>query len=102
MPSNEHYHGLRKPFNEAKSYADMIWKSWTRKYLPQLNQRTKWSKKHVQNLKEGELVRLVYDYLKRCQYEPGRIIVVFTGNDRVVRSARVKMAHGELNRQVVS
>ena len=26
---------------------------------------------------------------------------IFTGNDGVVRSARVKMAHGELNRPVV-
>ena len=30
-----------------------------------------------------------------------RIIKIFTGNDEVVRSARVKMAHGELNRSVV-
>ena len=31
----------------------------------------------------------------------GRTIEIFTGNDGVVRSARVKTAHGELNRQVV-
>ena len=30
-----------------------------------------------------------------------RIIKIFTGNDEVVRSARVKMAHGELNRSIV-
>ena len=31
----------------------------------------------------------------------GRIVEVFTGADGVVRSARVKMAHGELKRPVV-
>ena len=44
---------------------------------------------------------LVDDSVKRCEYKLGRIIEIFTGNDGVVRSARVKMAHGELNRPVV-
>ena len=52
-------------------------------------------------LKEGELVWLVDDPVKSCEYKLGRIIEFFTGNDGVVRLARVKMAHGELNRQVV-
>ena len=79
----------------------MIWKEWTREYRPQWNQRSKWSKEHGQNLKEGKLVRLVDDSVIRCEYKFGRIIEIFTSNDGVVRSARVKMAHGELNRQVV-
>ena len=101
MPSSERYHDLRKSFKTAQAYADMIWKRWTREYLPQWNQRSKWSKEHVRNLKEGELVWLVEDSMKRCEYKLGRIIEIFTGNDGVVRSARVKMAHGELNRPVV-
>ena len=101
MLSSERYHDLRKSFKTAQAYADMIWKRWTREYLPQWNQRSKWSKKHVRNLKEGELVWLVDDPVKRCEYEHGRIIEIFTGNDGVVRSARVKTAHGELNRPVV-
>ena len=39
--------------------------------------------------------------LKRCEYKLGRIVEVFTGSDGVVRSAGVKMAHGELKRPVV-
>ena len=79
----------------------MIWKRWTREYLPQWNQRSKWSEEHVRNLKEGELVRLVDDSVKRCEYKFGPIIEIFTGSDGVVRSAKVKMAHGELNPPVV-
>ena len=101
MSSSERYHDLRKSFKTAQAYADMIWKRWTRECLPQWNQRSKWSKEHVQNLKEGELVWLIDDSLKRGKYKFGRIIEIFTGNDGVVRSARVKMAHVELNRPVV-
>ena len=101
MPSSERYHDLRKSFKTAQAYADMIWKRWTREYLPQWNQRSKWSKKHVRNLKEGELVWMVDESVKRCEYKMGRVIQVFKGNDGVVRSARVKMAHGEFNRPVV-
>ena len=77
----------------------MIWKRWTREYLPQGDQRLKWSKEHVRNLKVGEFAWLVD--VKRCEYKLGRIIEIFTGNDGVVRSARVKIEHGELNLQVV-
>ena len=103
MPSSERYHDRRKSFKTAQAYADMIWKRWTRNYLPlpQWNQRSKWSKEHVRNLKEGELVWLVDDSVKRCDYKLGRILEIFTGNDGVVRSARVKMARGELNPPVV-
>ena len=54
----------------------------------------------MRNLKEGKLVWLVDDSVKRCEYKLG-INEIFTGNDGVVRSTRVKMAHGELNRPVV-
>ena len=101
MPSSERYHELGKSFQTAQAYADMIWKRWTREYLPQWNQRSEWLKEHVRNLKEGELVWLAEDSVKRCEYKLGRIIEIFTSNDGVVRSARIKMAHGQLNRPVV-
>ena len=100
MPSSERYHDLRKSFKTAKAYADMIWKRWTRQYLPQWNQRSKWSKEHLRHLKERELVWMVDYSVKRCEYKMGRVIKVFKGDDGVVRSSRVKMAHGEFNRPV--
>ena len=39
-----------------------------------MNQRSKSSKEHVRNLKEGELVWLVDDSVERCEYKRGRII----------------------------
>ena len=98
---SERYLDLRKSFKTAQAYADMIWRSWTLEYLPQRNQRSKWSKEHVRNLKEGEVVWLLDDSLKHCEYKLRQIIKTFTGNDGVVRSARVEMAHGDLYRPVV-
>ena len=100
MPCSERYYDFRKLFKTAQAYADMIWKRWTREYLTQWNQRSKWSKENVRNLKQGELVWLIDDAVKRCKYTLGRIVEVLTGSDGVVRSARVKMAHGELKRPV--
>ena len=82
---------MRKSVKTAQAYAETIWKRWTRKYLPQWNQRSKLSKQHVQNLKKGELVWLVDDSVKRCEFKLGRIIEIFTGNDGVVRSANVQI-----------
>ena len=67
MPSSERYHHLRKLFKTTQAYADITWKRWSREYLPQWNQRLKWSKEHVRKPKEGELVWLVDDYVKRCE-----------------------------------
>ena len=44
---------------------------------------------------------MVDESVRRREYKMGRVIQVFTGDDGVVRSARVKMAHGEFNRPVV-
>ena len=101
MPFSERYKDQSKSFKTTQAYSDMIWKRRTREYLPHWNQRSKWSKEHVRNLKEGELLWLLNDTVKRCEFKLRRIFEIFTGNYGVVRSVRVKMAHGELNRPVV-
>ena len=101
MPSSERYHDLRKSFKTAQAYVDMIRKRWTREYPPQWNQRSNWSNEQVRNLKEAQLVWPVDDSVKHSEYKLQRVIEIFPGNNGVVSSARVKMAHGELNRRVV-
>ena len=48
-----------------------------------------------------ELVWLIDVSVKLCEYQLGRFFEIFTGSDGVLRSPRVKLAHGELNRPVV-
>ena len=55
----------------------------------------------MRNLKKGYHVCLVDESVKRCEYKLGRIFEIFTRNYGVVRHARIKMAHGELNPPVV-
>ena len=100
MLSSEHYYHLRQSFKMAQAYVGIIWKRLTLEYHPQWNQRTKWSKEHMQNLK-GKLVWLVDDSVKRCEKKLGRAIEIFTGDDGLVRSARNKTALGEQKRPVV-
>ena len=74
----------------------MVLKRWNREYFTELNQISKLSKEHVRNLTEGELVWLVDDFVKNCEYTRGRIIEL--GNDGVVPESKW---HMELNRPVV-
>ena len=76
-------------------------KTWTPECLLQWNQRSKWSQEIVQILKEGELVCMVDDSVKRCENKIARAIQISKGGDSVVQSTRVKIAHGECNRPVV-
>ena len=87
-------------FETDQTYEDMIWKRGTHEYLSQMKKRSKWSKEHVRNLKEGELVWLVDDCETLC-VDAWTNYRDLPGNDGVVRSARVRMAYGELNRPVV-
>ena len=64
-------------------------------------QRSKWSKEHVRNLGDGWLASLLEEFVKLCESKLRRIIKVFTVNDNVVRSPKVKMAPTELNQPVV-
>ena len=52
-------------------------------------------------MREGEFLWLVDDSVKSCAYKLGETFGIYIGNDGFVRSARVKMAHGELIRPVV-
>ena len=81
MPYSELYHDLRKSLKIAQAHDDMIWNRWTLEYLQQWNQRSKRSKEHVQNLREGELEWLVDASVKQCDYklhESLRFILVTT------------------------
>ena len=83
MPSSENCNDLGKSFKTAQAYANRICKRY-REYLPQWNQRLMRSKELVRILKEGVLVWLEVDSLKRCEYKLGRIIEIFTCNETTV------------------
>ena len=79
----------------------MLWSRWTRDYLPQWNERSKWNKEEVRQLEVTDLVWIVDENVKRAHYKMGRVLEVYHGSDGRVRSALVKTENGKLKRPVV-
>ena len=85
----------QKRWRQAQVITTHIWKRWLHEYLPRLTARKKWFQA-VPNLKVGDLV-LIVDYgTPRGCWPLGRIVTVFPGSDKVVRSAEVKPKFGPL------
>ena len=101
IPDAQRYTDLRKVFRVSQAYTDMIWSRWNREYLPQWNERSKWSKEEVRQLQVKDLVWIVYENVKRAHYKMGRVLEVYHGSDGRVRSALVKTEDGKLKRPVV-
>jgi hypothetical protein len=87
----------RKRWRQAQVVTNHLWGRWLREYLPALVQRAKWTQ-DVPNLKVGDLV-IVVDYsTPRGTWPLGRIIEVYRGSDKIVRSVDVKTKFGVFRR----
>ncbi|CAM1154286.1 Uncharacterised protein r2_g3682 [Pycnogonum litorale] len=67
--------------------------------MPELQERKKWYKESL-NLKEGDLVLIVYEKTTRGKWPLGRIVTVFEGSDKLVRSALVKTSKSQIVRPI--
>ena len=80
------------PENRFKYVSKLItdfWKQWSKEYLPTLQIRTKNKTEHP-NLSYGDLVYITEDNLPPLHWPIGVIENVYTGNDNLVRVAKVK------------
>ncbi|XP_062542316.1 uncharacterized protein LOC134210285 [Armigeres subalbatus] len=57
-----------------------LWRCWSRDYVSQLQQRSKWRRPSV-DIRKGQLVLLKLDNYPPLQWPLGRIIETFTGSD---------------------
>ena len=69
--SAEQFVDHRKLFRQTQAYADFIWDSFRKEYLPTLNCRKKWQTTTDRVLQQGDLVCLVEDSEKRGYYDLG-------------------------------
>ena len=74
--------------------------SWE-EMMMQLQFFGKWNKEEVRQLEVNDLVWIVDENVKRAHYKMGRVLEVYHGSDRRVRSALVKSEDGKLKRPVV-
>ena len=76
-----------------------FWKRWIREYLPQLQQRQKWTLE-TNNLKIVDLVIIKYGNIAHCQWSLALVKEVHVGRDGNVRSARLRVRGTELVRPI--
>ena len=93
LPNAEDYANHRKIFRSSQAYADMIWKQWATKYLPQNNVRAQWNKLEL-NIQIGDLVWLIENNVRRSHYNMARVMEVYPGKDGIMRSVLIKTLDG--------
>lgn len=77
-----------------------FWKRWSKEYLHQLQQRSKWKTRHAELLQPGTMVLVQDDLLPPLCWPLGRILETFPGADGLVRSASVKTANNTVKRAI--
>ena len=79
----------RSYWRQANFIANCFWRRWRIEYLLTLQTRSKWHDAQ-QNLKKGDLVLVSEELLHRGKWPLGIVIEPISGNDGLVRSAKVK------------
>ncbi|KAL0153188.1 hypothetical protein M9458_051515 [Cirrhinus mrigala] len=74
----------RRRWKQAQYLADLFWTRWTAEYLPQVQERQKWSKTH-RNLQIGDVVLIVDHCAPRNSWRMGRIIKTMPDSNGTVR-----------------
>ena len=89
----------RKRWKCVRNISSSFWKRWIREYLPQLQNRQKWTQETT-NLKIGDLVMVKEENIPYGQWSLAIIKEVHVGRDDRVRSVRLKVRGTELVRPI--
>lgn len=76
-----------------------FWRRWSREYVCELQQRTKWQQRHP-NLSPGQLVLIKQETTPPLNWPLGRIAAIFPGSDGACRVADIQTAKGIMRRAV--
>ena len=89
----------RKRWRQTQVIANHVNQRWLKEYLPQLTLRHRWLI-NQQSVSTDDLVMIVNENIPRGQWELGRVVQLFPGDDNQVRVVKVKTAKGEYIRPV--
>lgn len=95
--ANVHINRLSR-WQRVEQIRHHFWTRWSKEYLSQLQQRSKWKTNTATNLAQGQLVIIREDNLPPLHWLMGRIESVHPGNDGIVRTATVRTASGIFKR----
>ncbi|XP_055645494.1 uncharacterized protein LOC129782105 [Toxorhynchites rutilus septentrionalis] len=88
-----------KRFQEMKRSVQDFWKRWSRDYVSELHQRSKWQRVRDE-MKIGSLVLLKQENLPPLEWNLGRVVAIAPGKDGHVRVIEVRTAKGLYKRAV--
>ena len=83
---------LRYSWHQSRALVDGFWRRWSRDYVAALQARPKWRQEEA-NLKVGDVVMLVDEQVRRCDWRTG--VVVATDGGELVRSVDVRVPGGK-------
>ena len=90
----------RRRWRQVQHLANTFWKKWIREYLPQLQERHKWTNQR-RNLSIDDVVLVIDDKFPRSSMPLGRVLEVYrNAQDGCVRSAKVKTTTSTLVRPI--
>ncbi|MGH0117086.1 UNVERIFIED_CONTAM: hypothetical protein FKN15_030931 [Acipenser sinensis] len=89
----------RRRWKQVQYMSDLFWKRWTREYLPQLQERQKWSRAS-RNFVVGDVVLVVDDSAPRNSWVMGKVIQVVPDRHGFVRQVRIKTKTSVLYRPI--
>lgn len=88
------------PTDDIAALIQTFWNRWSKEYVYQLQERTKWTKLS-KNLTSNILVLLQNENLPPLQWSLWRVITVQPGKDGLVRTATIRTANGVFNRAIL-
>ena len=89
----------RRRWRQVQYLADLFWSRWTKEYLPQLRQATKWLTPQ-RDIAIGDVVLLLESPLPRNEWQLGRIGEVYPGRDGRMRTAKATAGGKEVVRPI--
>ncbi|KAK0144597.1 hypothetical protein N1851_017050 [Merluccius polli] len=89
----------RRRWRQIQYLADLFWRRWTKEYLPDLQEKQKWSHPE-RNISENDIVLIVDESAPRNSWVMGRVIQTIKDSRGHVRQAKVKSSTTVLLRPV--
>ncbi|KYQ53529.1 hypothetical protein ALC60_00055, partial [Trachymyrmex zeteki] len=75
-----------------------FWSRWSQEYISQLQQRFKWKRSEISNIKRGTMVLVKNESTPPMIWPLGRIAEIHAGKDGMVRVVTIKIANGLIKR----
>ena len=89
----------RRRWKQVQYMADLFWKRWIKEYLPQLQERQRWTGVK-RNLVPGDIVLIVDNTAPRNSWVMGRVLQTFPDRRGFVRQVRIKTKSSCLDRPI--